>query len=229
MIRLLLAASLVATLGLAGVGAMHLGVVPPAYTPIPALDLSDRGGLLTDWQLVEVGTSPALCDAAVLNSPLIAATAVTARPMRDGCGWLNAVDLERVGDARVSVGPMDCGAAAAFALWVVHAVQPAAEAHLGSPVRAIDHYGTYSCRNVAGTRWRSVHARAAAIDVAGFTLANGRTVSLRRDWGNGPKGDFLAAVHKAACRYFRVTLGPDYNAAHADHFHLDRGWAIACR
>jgi hypothetical protein len=52
-IRLLLVASLVATLGLAGVGAMHMGLVPPAYTPIPALDLSERGGLLTDWQLVD--------------------------------------------------------------------------------------------------------------------------------------------------------------------------------
>ena len=36
----------------------------------------------------------------------------------------------------------------------------------------------------------------------------------------------------AACEVFGTVLSPDYNAAHADHFHLDqevRGWGGVCR
>ena len=40
---------------------------------------------------------------------------------------------------------------------------------------------------------------------------------------------FLHAVHRGACRYFDAVLGPAYNAAHADHFHFDRGGFRACR
>jgi hypothetical protein len=41
-------------------------------------------------------------------------------------------------------------------------------------------------------------------------------------------------VRDGACRLFATTLSPDYNAAHADHLHLDQanrgagGWR-ACR
>ena len=46
----------------------------------------------------------------------------------------------------------------------------------------------------------------------------------RSHWrGDGAEARFLKAVHGRACRYFRVVLGPDYNEAHRDHFHLDRG------
>ena len=44
-----------------------------------------------------------------------------------------------------------------------------------------------------------------------------------------PDGLFLARVHESACRYFRVAIGPAYNAAHRDHFHYDRGPYTACR
>jgi hypothetical protein len=32
---------------------------------------------------------------------------------------------------------------------------------------------------------------------------------------------FLRAVHDQACNFFGTVLGPDANAAHANHFHLD--------
>ncbi len=45
----------------------------------------------------------------------------------------------------------------------------------------------------------------------------------------GLKGDFLREVKTGGCQLFGTTLSPDYNAAHADHFHLDMGrWRI-CR
>jgi hypothetical protein len=36
-------------------------------------------------------------------------------------------------------------------------------------------------------------------------------------------------VHNRACRNFHAALGPGYNAAHYDHFHLDRGIFRHCQ
>jgi hypothetical protein len=35
------------------------------------------------------------------------------------------------------------------------------------------------------------------------------------------KGAFLRAIHRAACRTFTTVLGPEANAAHKNHFHVD--------
>jgi hypothetical protein len=69
-----------------------------------------------------------------------------------------------------------------------------------------------------------------AIDIAAFTLTDGRVVSLARNWNRGGAGAaFLREVDDGACRLFNVVLGPDYNAAHRDHFHLDMGRFRVCR
>jgi hypothetical protein len=122
--------------------------------------------------------------------------------------------------------------AAAWTLWERHALQPAARRHLGTEVAGLRHLGTYNCRNVnhAATGRRSEHATANAIDLAAFVLADGREVRLSRDWNGGPpEAGFLRAVRDGACRWFRGVLGPDHNAAHADHFPLDMGPWQACR
>src|SRR3546814_3060791 len=89
----------------------------------------------------------------------------------------------------------------------------------------IETYGTYSCRNIYGGRSGrlSQHAYSNAIDVSGFVLADGRRIMLDGGWdGDKPSQDFLRALHKSGCRRFGTVLGPDYNAAHYNHFHLDR-------
>ena len=111
-------------------------------------------------------------------------------------------------------------------------MQPLARRLLGAPVVRIDHFGSFACRTIGGEAGgrRSEHARANAFDVAGFVLANGRAVRVARDWNAaGPPGRFLREVHAGACRFWNVVLGPDYNAAHRDHVHLDRGAFRACR
>jgi hypothetical protein len=51
-----------------------------------------------------------------------------------------------------------------------------------------------------------------------------------RNWkGDTPEARFLHDIHERACRYFRVAIGPDFNAAHANHFHFDRGALTSCR
>jgi hypothetical protein len=122
-------------------------------------------------------------------------------------------------------------------MWEWHVLQPAALEHLGTRVTALEHFGSYSCRRIYGRaegQW-SEHARANALDVSGFRLADGRKVSVLGDWNDGgPEGRFLRAVRDGACDLFATTLSPDYNRAHRDHLHLDQaergamGWR-ACR
>ena len=112
------------------------------------------------------------------------------------------------------------------------ALQPAAREILGSEVAAIDHYGAYACRRVYGQGEGRVseHAYANALDVAGFRLRDGRRVTVAADWSDqGEEGRFLRAVRDGACRTFGTVLGPEYNAAHRDHLHLDRGPYRVCR
>lgn len=67
----------------------------------------------------------------------------------------------------------------------------------------------------------STHATAHAIDLTGFELSDGRTLSVLDDWGRGePVGAFLRAAQSTACDWFGGVLGPDFNALHADHFHM---------
>ena len=93
---------------------------------------------------------------------------------------------------------LECPAAVALALWERHSVQPLARRLLGAPVARIDHVGSFACRNIGGEAGgrRSEHASANALDVAGFVLANGRTIRVARDWGaDNPRGRFLREVH----------------------------------
>ena len=63
-----------------------------------------------------------------------------------------------------------------------------------------------------------------------MTLDGGRTVSVLRDWDDGgEKGAFLRDLRAGACRVFSAVLSPDYNAAHANHFHFDLGRWSVCR
>ncbi len=74
------------------------------------------------------------------------------------------------------------------------------------------------------------HASANALDISGFRLVDGRRIRLATDWaGESADGRFLRRVRDGACASFNAVLGPDYNAAHRDHFHLDMGLWKVCR
>jgi hypothetical protein len=76
--------------------------------------------------------------------------------------------------------------------------------------------------NGAGGHGISEHAFGNALDVAGFTLANGRTISVRDGWRGSPEEQgFLHDVQLYACQTFNTVLSPGYNAAHYNHFHFD--------
>jgi hypothetical protein len=153
-----------------------------------------------------------------------------------GCNKLGTVQLMALAGDRAplsisNLGPVRCGTAKAFNDWARFGVDRAARQLLGSPVAQIETMGSYACRNVAGTARRSAHASAEAIDVSAFVLADGRRIVLKRDWqgGDAPTREFLRVVHKSACKRFGTVLGPAYNAAHEDHFHLEGTGGKFCR
>lgn len=120
---------------------------------------------------------------------------------------------------------MSCLLADRFALFEHSAVQKLAMQDLGHSVVRINHLGAYSCRANTGRPDRlSEHAYGLAIDISGFRLSDGETVSVERDWSRpGPRRIFLHQLAHAACGYFSVVLTPDSNADHFNHFHLDLG------
>ena len=147
-----------------------------------------------------------------------------------GCATHNAVRLSwlRSDDAHLqlaNIGPVTCSLASAIQGWARFGVDRAARQVLGSPLVRIDTFGSYNCRNIAGTDHRSGHATANAVDIAGFELADGRRISVKGNWsdGNPAARNFLRTIRTSACRRFAIVLTPDYNAAHRDHFHLETG------
>ena len=213
--------------------AFRQGLVPAALNPLPALDLGGANPWLVDWRLAAMKYNPDLCRR-VLVAPHTDAQPIADSPVRDGCGWTNAVRLSQAGGVRAGFDKVTCEAATALALWLEHDLQDVAQAIMGQRVTSVQSYGTYSCRNIIGAKFwksrRSEHATANALDIGAFTLADGRSISVRGQWhGDGVEARFLRAAHDSACRYFRVVLGPDYNAEHHDHFHLDRGVGWLCR
>lgn len=127
-----------------------------------------------------------------------------------------------------------CAVTAAMALWNRDVVQPLAQKHFGQKVVALENLGSYNCRKIAGQQTHSQHSTANAIDISAFVLADGTRISLINDWQDDDvRRDFLHAVRDGSCDLFGTVLSPDYNRAHADHFHLDMaartaGWSV-CR
>jgi hypothetical protein len=214
----------------------------PQHDPWAPLALDDPPGWATARKLAALREDRPACRA-FLASGGIATTALP--PVGEGtCHRDDRKLLAAPARLDVALRPAGaqatCAVDAGLAYWLRHGVQPAAQALLGSEVVGIEHLGTASCRRIGGGdkgTW-SEHATGNAIDVAGFVLADGRRIGVRRDWAaQGETGAaasaFLHRVRDEACASFATVLSPDYNAAHADHLHLDQvrrsgGWS-ACR
>jgi len=149
-----------------------------------------------------------------------------------GCSAIDSIKLLDIGTPVTNLGAMTCPLARNFSGWVRFAVAPAARKFLGSDVVKVETFGTYSCRNVYGGRSGrlSQHAYANAIDVSAFVLKDGRRITLLDGWqGTDEEREFLRTLHASACKRFGTVLGPDYNAAHHNHFHFDMSGNGYCR
>jgi hypothetical protein len=223
-IRRLLTLALIAGVGLTLLLVYVIPRVPPQDLPWTPLDLDAPIGLATAGKIAR--TDGAACRL------LLTRADIAYRPLGDTrrgmCGYDDGLVWAPGGRRHIryvpAAPPLACPLAAGLALWEREVVQPAAEQRLGARVIAIDHYGSYSCRRMYGRStgdW-SEHARARALDVAGFETSDGRRITVARDWARpGPASLFLHDVRNGGCRLFATVLSPDYNAAHHDHLHLD--------
>jgi hypothetical protein len=214
--------------------------IPSRLNPWAPLEIADAPNLLTKYKLKRLANDPQQCLATLATTPLRftpqADRTVGQQQAGSQCAFRNVVRVNaqtQAGSVTYSSGFVAaCPLAVGLALFERHALQPAAEAAFGQPVTGVTHLGTYACRNVYGreTGRRSQHASANAIDLAGFRLADGKTVTLQRDWrGDDAEALFLRDLRQRACGIFPTLLGPDYNAAHHNHFHLDMGGFRICR
>ena len=159
-----------------------------------------------------------------LKSKSVKFTPLPNQTFAGGCRIVDTIKLMDFGTPTTNLGAMTCPLASGFTAWAQNAVRPAAKQYLGSDVVRIETMGTYSCRNINGGRSGklSQHAFGNAIDISAFILRDGRRVSVLEGW-RGPKREqeFLRRLHESACKRFNTVLGPDYNGAHANHFHFD--------
>jgi hypothetical protein len=136
------------------------------------------------------------------------------------------------GDPIAAVGPvavkpaatLACPIVSALDRWLAESVQPAAQRWFNARVVEIKQISAYSCRGMNGNPGAHIseHAFGNALDIAAFTLADGRRISVKDGWHGMPEEQgFLRDVQSAACRQFSTVLAPGSNAYHYDHIHVD--------
>ncbi|SFR34115.1 extensin family protein [Litoreibacter janthinus] len=203
--------------------------VPREWNPWRELVVSDPVTPVTHFKLRRVLADDAMCLQVLEQAGRFEAMP----PLEAGtrCGIPNRVDLSGVGASRLRAVETACETALRLAMWEQHGVQPAAKEFLGQGVKELRHIGSYNCRPVRGSSSRmSTHATAASIDIGGVVLDDGTRIELLEHWdGTEAHQGFLRSLRDTGCQWFSTVLGPEYNALHADHFHLqNKGWGT-CR
>ena len=208
--------------------------VPRHWNPWAPLYIDDSVTLVTQLKLKRLSDDREACLAALDTVPDDELRYI---PLADysptaSCPLTNIVRVQsssvRFNQSFVATCPM----ALAWVMFERHTLQPAAQEILDSQVTQVNHVGSFACRNVYGreTGRRSEHATAEAFDVVGFQLESGQRITLLSHWDDdGKAGAFLRAAREGACAIFGNVLGPDYNAAHADHFHMGMRSFRLCR
>ncbi len=138
------------------------------------------------------------------------------------CGSTEAVRVTSISGVALSTPSlMECDTAKALNKWVTKGVQPAFK-RVGKVVslRVAAHYSCRTRNNQPGAKL-SEHGKARAIDISGFTLEGGETVTVLGGWQDAAMKARLQKAWKAACGPFQTVLGPAADRYHQDHFHLD--------
>jgi hypothetical protein len=205
--------------------------LPSHYNPFVPLTLDDPPGKITQFKLRRL--TPQECEA--LLSQANQRRLIRTQPVADSRGECPLNDVVRVRD----FGPVSlnssflasCPLALSSALYVSHQARPLTRGDLGSELTRIEHLGSFACRNIyhRPDARRSEHATAEALDISAFRLANGQRITVLNGWRSEKTQPWLKAMLAASCGYYGNGLGPDYNAAHANHFHFGkRGYGL-CR
>jgi hypothetical protein len=136
-------------------------------------------------------------------------------------------DHSAIAAGPVAVRPaatLACPIVSALDHWMTESVQPASLRWFGRRVVEIRQISAYSCRGMNGHSWAHIseHAFGNALDIAAFTLADGREVTVKSGWRGLPEEQgFLRDIEASACQQFSTVLAPGSNAYHYDHIHVD--------
>lgn len=159
-------------------------------------------------------------------------TASALPPIEDGqCKIQSPLSLEAVmanGRSIPLSAPVttDCSLATALPGWIAD-VDAYLKARDDTQIEMVNVGTAYACRNVnnASDGNLSFHAFGNALDVMGFTLEDGRNITVETAWpGTEEQGSRLVRfAHDAACTRFTTVLGPEANALHYNHLHVDLG------
>lgn len=178
------------------------------------------------WRTAE--ESQCLSGGYARNSPFVAQRAALGGP--SGCGIERPFEISATLGGRVQLNPaakVRCPMIPSIDKWTREVVMPAAQRHFGRPVIEMKVASSFACRPInhnSGARL-SEHGHGNAVDISGFQLADGRWVMVKAGWYGDPRERaFLRHVHQGACETFTTVLGPNYDANHRDHFHLDLAW-----
>jgi hypothetical protein len=140
-----------------------------------------------------------------------------------GCGIAEPVRVTEVSGVALSQPiTVDCQTAVVFNAWVGQALVPLTK-RLGGGVREVNIMASYACRPRNNQRGAKIseHGRGHAVDVGGFTLANGVTLTVLDHWNDRQHGELMQRLWKAACGPFGTVLGPKSDRFHRNHFHFD--------
>lgn len=172
---------------------------PPPYSPPPATS--------APIALTPPATAPAVAPQSVPLGP--ASTPLT---------------MASIPASVMPAATLACPVVSALDRWVTESVQPAAVRWFGEQVVAIKQISSYSCRGMNGQPGAHIseHAFGNALDIAAFTLADGRQITVREGWHGRPEEQgFLHDVQLAACEQFTTVLAPGSNVYHYNHIHVD--------
>jgi hypothetical protein len=139
-----------------------------------------------------------------------------------GCSIPYPIELKTLGKS-VAIGPeaeMNCAMAEAAARFAADVIEPAVKAKFGTELKSVGQASAFVCRPRHAGGKLSEHAFGNALDIASFTLADGRKIEVGPAPPE-PDAQFLDTVRKAACGPFKTVLGPGSDADHSLHFHLD--------
>jgi hypothetical protein len=153
-------------------------------------------------------------------------TPSAAQPLpRLGPGPVQGSPVSAVGPVAVKpTATLACPIVAVLDHWLAESVQPAAMRWFGARVVEIKQISAYSCRGMNGNANAHIseHAFGNALDIAAFTLADGRRISVETGWKGMPEEQgFLRDVQASACREFTTVLAPGSNVYHYNHIHVD--------
>lgn len=205
--------------------------LPPQHNPFTPLSISHPIGFGTSTKISRFAAEPDTCFGFLDNSDIEYTRLVDAEP-EQSCGFYNALTLNRSELPYSITLRMTCPLTSALMVWEKQSVIRKASDFFEAPPAKILSYGSYACRRKYGRSSGSYseHATANAVDIKGVVLADGTQISVLEHWGKDTeKGRFLKTIRDDACDVFGTVLGPEYNDAHADHFHFDMSASGICR